>query len=164
MSARVTSVVWWPACRRPARSASPAALTMRSMVRATVMPCSPSMSDSWLSDSGFLPSSAATNCLISARTAVLAPIFVLGFSKDVIDAYIVVVGFQAVFNHANVRLPDAFARAPLKWLIVTPDFHHWHHSSEREAIDRNYAAHFAFIDADTMRAAPLTILRGSRNE
>jgi sterol desaturase/sphingolipid hydroxylase (fatty acid hydroxylase superfamily) len=35
-------------------------------------------------------------------------------------------------------------RAPLKWLIEIPDFHHWHHSSEREAIDRNYAAHFAF--------------------
>ena len=33
----------------------------------------------------------------------LAPIFVLGFSKEVIDAYIVIVGFQAVFNHANVQ-------------------------------------------------------------
>jgi len=29
---------------------------------------------------------------------------------------------------------------------VTPNFHHWHHSSEEEAIDRNYAAHFAFLD------------------
>jgi sterol desaturase/sphingolipid hydroxylase (fatty acid hydroxylase superfamily) len=84
--------------------------------------------------------------LIITRTMVLAPIFVLGFSKHAVDAYIIIVGFQAVFNHANVRLPEAFARAPLKWLVVTPDFHHWHHSSEREAIDRNYAAHFAFID------------------
>ena len=52
-------------------------------------------------------------------------------------------GFQAVFNHANVARPGG--PPPLK-SIVTPDFHHWHHSSEREAIDRNYAAHFAFID------------------
>ena len=73
-------------------------------------------------------------------------LYVLGFSEASMNVYIVIVGFQAVFNHANVRLPDAFARAPLKWLVVTPDFHHWHHSSEREAIDRNYAAHFAFID------------------
>ena len=29
---------------------------------------------------------------------------------------------------------------------MTPDFHHWHHSSADEAIDKNYAAHFAFID------------------
>lgn len=49
---------------------------------------------------------------------------------------------QAVFNHANVHIPWG----PLKYLIVTPDFHHWHHSSEEVAIDKNYAAHFAFID------------------
>ena len=80
--------------------------------------------------------------LVVTRVLVLGPIYMLGFSKEVIDAYIIVVGFQAVFNHANVDLPWG----PLRYLIVTPDFHHWHHSSEREAIDRNYAAHFAFID------------------
>ncbi len=84
--------------------------------------------------------------LIFTRVAVLGIIYVLGFSKEVMDIYIIIVGFQAVFNHSNVRLPSAFGRAPLKYLVVTPDFHHWHHSSEREALDRNYAAHFAFID------------------
>ena len=84
--------------------------------------------------------------LIFTRVAVLGIIYVLGFSKQVMDIYIIIVGFQAVFNHSNVRLPAAFGRAPLKYLVVTPDFHHWHHSSEREALDRNYAAHFAFID------------------
>jgi sterol desaturase/sphingolipid hydroxylase (fatty acid hydroxylase superfamily) len=52
------------------------------------------------------------------------------------------VGFQAVLNHSNVRL----RWGPLKVLIVTPDFHHWHHASDRAALDRNYAAHFAFLD------------------
>jgi sterol desaturase/sphingolipid hydroxylase (fatty acid hydroxylase superfamily) len=80
--------------------------------------------------------------LIITRTCVLAPIFVLGFSKEVIDAYIIVVGFQAVFNHANVSV----RLGPLRYLIVTPNFHHWHHSQDDEAIDKNYAAHFAFID------------------
>ena len=42
--------------------------------------------------------------LLITRTLVLAPIYVLGFSKEVIDAYIVVVGFQAVFNHCNVSV------------------------------------------------------------
>ena len=81
--------------------------------------------------------------LIVTRTAILGPIYVLGFSRGVMDAYVVVVGFQAVLNHANVRLPWGF----LRHVIVTPDFHHWHHSSDDAAIDRNYAAHFAFIDA-----------------
>lgn len=80
--------------------------------------------------------------LLITRTLVLAPIFVLGFSKEVIDAYIVVVGFQAVFNHANVSV----RLGPLRYVIVTPNFHHWHHSQDDEAIDKNYAAHFAFLD------------------
>ena len=80
--------------------------------------------------------------LLITRTLVLAPIYVLGFSKEVIDAYIVIVGFQAVFNHANVSV----RLGPLRYLIVTPNFHHWHHSQDDEAIDKNYAAHFAFLD------------------
>jgi len=80
--------------------------------------------------------------LLITRTLVLAPIVLLGFSKEVIDAYIVIVGFQAVFNHANVSV----RLGPLRYLIVTPNFHHWHHSQDDAAIDRNYAAHFAFLD------------------
>jgi len=80
--------------------------------------------------------------LIITRTLVLAPIYVLGFSKEVIDTYIVIVGFQAVFNHANVSV----RLGPLRYVIVTPNFHHWHHSQDFDAIDKNYAAHFAFLD------------------
>ena len=80
--------------------------------------------------------------LLLTRTLVLGVIFVLGFSKEVIDAYIVIVGFQAVFNHANVSV----RLGPLRYIIVTPNFHHWHHSQDQAALDRNYAAHFAFID------------------
>jgi sterol desaturase/sphingolipid hydroxylase (fatty acid hydroxylase superfamily) len=80
--------------------------------------------------------------LIVTRVLVLAPLYVLGFSEAVMNAYIIVVGFQAVFNHANVHLPWG----PLKFVLVTPDFHHWHHASDDEAIDKNYAAHYAFLD------------------
>ena len=80
--------------------------------------------------------------LIITRSMVLAPIYVLGFSKEVIDAYIVIVGFQAVFNHANVSV----RLGPLRYVLVTPNFHHWHHSQDQEALDKNYAAHFAFLD------------------
>lgn len=59
--------------------------------------------------------------LIVTRVAVLGPLFVLGFDKAVVDVYIIIiVGFQAVFNHANVHLPWG----PLKYIFVTPDFHH----------------------------------------
>jgi sterol desaturase/sphingolipid hydroxylase (fatty acid hydroxylase superfamily) len=80
--------------------------------------------------------------LILTRSLILAPIYVLGFDKSVIDAYIIIVGFQAVFNHANVSV----RLGPLRYVIVTPNFHHWHHSQDKAALDRNYAAHFAFLD------------------
>ncbi len=80
--------------------------------------------------------------LIGTRIAVLAPIFLLGFSQRAIDAYVIIVGFQAVFNHCNVDVRLGW----LRYVIVTPNFHHWHHSQDTEAIDRNYAAHFAFLD------------------
>lgn len=80
--------------------------------------------------------------LVATRIFVLAPIFLLGFSQRVVDAYVIVVGFQAVLNHCNVDI----RLGPLRYVIVTPNFHHWHHSRDTEAIDKNYAAHFAFLD------------------
>ena len=80
--------------------------------------------------------------IVATRVLVLAPLFVLGFSEAVINTYIIIVGFQAVLNHANGHVPWG----PLRYLIVTPDFHHWHHSSDTEAIDKNYAAHYSFLD------------------
>ena len=35
---------------------------------------------------------------------------------------------------------------PLKYILATPNFHHWHHSQDAEGIDKNYAAHFSFLD------------------
>jgi sterol desaturase/sphingolipid hydroxylase (fatty acid hydroxylase superfamily) len=34
----------------------------------------------------------------------------------------------------------------LRWLLATPEFHHWHHSSEDEAVDKNYAGFLPIYD------------------
>jgi len=76
------------------------------------------------------------------RTLGFVPIFVLGFSPAAIYAYLVFVSFHAVYIHANVR-----HRWPgLRWVIATPEFHHWHHTSDEEGIDKNFAVFLAFID------------------
>ena len=54
----------------------------------------------------------------------------------------IVVGIS-VWEHAN--LDFAWPR-PLCWLLVSPRFHRWHHSSAPEAIDRNFCLVFPFID------------------
>ncbi|WJI68391.1 MULTISPECIES: sterol desaturase family protein [unclassified Mesorhizobium] len=33
---------------------------------------------------------------------------------------------------------------PLKWLLASPRFHHWHHANEREAWDKNFAGQLPF--------------------
>ncbi|MFA6230204.1 MAG: sterol desaturase family protein [Rhodanobacter sp.] len=43
--------------------------------------------------------------LILTRVCVLAPLYILSFSEAAMNGYIPIVGFQAVFNHANVHLP-----------------------------------------------------------
>lgn len=52
--------------------------------------------------------------LILTRVCVLAPLYILGFSEAAMNGYIPIVGFQAVFNHANVHLPWG----PLKYVIA----------------------------------------------
>ena len=52
------------------------------------------------------------------------------------------VSLQATFIHANVR----FEFGPLRWLLATPQFHHWHHGAEREAVDKNFAVHLPVLD------------------
>jgi lathosterol oxidase len=76
------------------------------------------------------------------RGLTYVPIYLLGFADGPLVAYLVVVSAQATFIHANVR----FTFGPLKYLVATPQFHHWHHAAEREAIDKNFAVHLPIID------------------
>ncbi|MFO0807788.1 MAG: sterol desaturase family protein [Gemmataceae bacterium] len=80
--------------------------------------------------------------LVVSRSAMYVPAYVLGFSDLAMYSYIVFVSVDATFIHANLR----FGFGPLRWLFATPQFHHWHHGSEREAIDKNFAVHFPFLD------------------
>ena len=80
--------------------------------------------------------------VLFTRSTVILPLFLLGFSEAAINGYVVLVGIQGVLNHANVKIPFG----PLRYLLVTPHFHHWHHSADPEAIDRNYAANLPVLD------------------
>lgn len=51
----------------------------------------------------------------------------------------------AMFNHANIRLPDATDRL-LRRAIVTPDMHRVHHSSDGRETDSNYGFNFSIWD------------------
>ncbi len=75
--------------------------------------------------------------VILTRALTYVPIYLLGFSQTAVILYVIVVVIQATFIHANVH----WKFRPLRWLIATPHFHHWHHSAEKEAMDKNFAVH-----------------------
>ena len=80
--------------------------------------------------------------VIATRMLVYLPLYAAGFEQSVLLAYVAVVSFQAVLNHTNTRIPFGF----LELLFVTPRIHHWHHSTLKEAHDKNFAVHFPWID------------------
>ena len=51
-------------------------------------------------------------------------------------------GWQSVLIHSNVRLNFG----PLRWLLASPEFHHWHHSNYREARNKNFAGQVPVLD------------------
>lgn len=79
---------------------------------------------------------------LATRTAVIVPLYIINFSEPALNAYVVLVGIQAVFVHANVRWDFGF----LKYVLVTPQYHHWHHSDDPEYANTNYAVHLPLID------------------
>jgi len=49
---------------------------------------------------------------------------------------------HATWTHCNFA-PSAQWLEPI---LVMPRYHHWHHSSQKEAIEKNFAIHFPWID------------------
>lgn len=76
------------------------------------------------------------------RAMVMVPLYLCGFSAAALNAYVILVGVQAVAIHANLGINFGF----LRYILATPQFHHWHHSKHREYMDANYAVHLPVID------------------
>ncbi|SHO59166.1 sterol desaturase family protein [Vibrio quintilis] len=72
----------------------------------------------------------------------MVPLYLLGADTAALNIYVTFAALQAVLIHCNTSIPFG----PLKYLFVTPQFHHWHHSSEKPAIDTNYGAHTVIFD------------------
>jgi sterol desaturase/sphingolipid hydroxylase (fatty acid hydroxylase superfamily) len=71
--------------------------------------------------------------------ALLAPVVILlisaGFSPRVSGALAVAQAVLGLFLHANVR----WRWKPLHKVVITPEYHHWHHANEPDALNTNYS-------------------------
>jgi sterol desaturase/sphingolipid hydroxylase (fatty acid hydroxylase superfamily) len=64
----------------------------------------------------------------------IVPLFLLGYNGRVFAGVAVALTLLAIFQHANVRL-----RFPVvRWLVPTPEWHHWHHAIDDDAADKNF--------------------------
>jgi len=80
--------------------------------------------------------------IVALRGITVIPMYVLGFHEWALKAYILYIYVHSTLIHANVRFDFGW----LKHFIATPQFHHWHHGIEKEAIDVNFAVQFPWLD------------------
>ena len=78
------------------------------------------------------------------RSSNPCPIFpcMPGYSDPAILAFVLISKWQSLFILTNCLIDFG----PLKWLLSSPQFHHWHHAYEPAAINKNYAAQLPFLD------------------
>ena len=80
--------------------------------------------------------------LTLTKSLSLLPVFALGFSNANIVIYGTMFFWLSAFIHSNIKI----SIGPLKWLVSSPQFHHWHHANHAEAFDKNFAALLPFLD------------------
>ena len=69
-------------------------------------------------------------------------LFVLGFPGGVIFLSQIFRALHNMWLHANLDVDYG----PLRKVFVSPNYHKWHHAKEKEAIDKNFADIFVFLD------------------
>ncbi|CAN5163441.1 sterol desaturase family protein [soil metagenome] len=91
----------------------------------------------WISSSRVHP----LNDLLT-RCCQLLPIIIFGFSAISIISVVPLVAFYVMFLHSNVK----WGFGPLRWVLVSPAYHRWHHTTDKEGIDKNFAGIFPIWD------------------
>ena len=64
-------------------------------------------------------------------------VYILGADPLSVLIFEILLNGSSIFNHANINIPNRFDKI-LRFLIVTPDMHRIHHSSDRIEHDTNF--------------------------
>lgn len=97
---------------------------------------SPAVLD-WMSAARFHP----INHLLAFTVADVA-VLLLGFAPE---ALLLLTPFNLIYSamtHANLN----WTFGPLRYLLASPVFHRWHHTTAEEGLNKNFASTFPFLD------------------
>ncbi len=72
-------------------------------------------------------------------------IIAVGASPIVVMIFEVVLNATSLFNHGNVAIPQRLDRL-LRWIVVTPDMHRIHHSTDVRETNSNYGFNVPWWD------------------
>jgi len=75
--------------------------------------------------------------LLLSMAIKLVAVALLGAGAAAVVLFETLLAVTSLFNHGNVRLPEALDRV-LRWVVVTPAMHAIHHSMERADRDTNF--------------------------
>ena len=79
---------------------------------------------------------------IGSRLVQAVPLVLIGYSAGVVAAFVPLLTFYAIMLHANV----SWNFGKLRYVIGSPVYHRWHHTSEQEGLDKDFAAMFPWMD------------------
>lgn len=80
--------------------------------------------------------------VLLTRSISLIPMVVLGFSNQAINIYLPLLALQSVFIHCNLEFEFWWLRK----ILATPHYHHWHHTSDEDHLDKNFAVSLPVFD------------------
>jgi sterol desaturase/sphingolipid hydroxylase (fatty acid hydroxylase superfamily) len=91
----------------------------------------------WLSATRMHPVNEIGAQLISA-----SPVLLLGFNPLALLVVVPLIGIYAVFIHSNLRWNFGL----LRYVIASPVFHRWHHTTRHEGLNKNFASYLPIWD------------------
>jgi sterol desaturase/sphingolipid hydroxylase (fatty acid hydroxylase superfamily) len=74
-----------------------------------------------------------------------AAVLALGVAPLAVVAFEIVLNGTSLFNHSNVRMPLGLDRV-LRWIVVTPDMHRIHHSTNPRETNSNFGFNVPWWD------------------
>ncbi len=72
---------------------------------------------------------------VSLRIGQSLPVLLFGLSPQVVAWCLPLMTLHSLLIHANL----SWTFGPLGWLVVSPAYHHWHHTTRAEGRDKNFA-------------------------
>jgi sterol desaturase/sphingolipid hydroxylase (fatty acid hydroxylase superfamily) len=83
--------------------------------------------------------------ILASMLVKIAVVYALGPAAVAVLLFELILSGSALFNHANLALPGWLDRV-LRLMLVTPDMHRIHHSTDRSEHDSNYGFALALWD------------------